>query len=126
MYEVAVEHTFAAGHALRDYHGTTEKVHGHNYRVQVVFEGAHLDPSGLLVDFVEVTDLLKRIAGRYDHEFMNEVPPFDAVNPSAENMARLFHDEITQGMAESRRENDVRVARVTVWETDTTGATYRG
>jgi 6-pyruvoyl-tetrahydropterin synthase len=51
MFEVTVEQTFAAGHALRNYHGKCEDVHGHNYRVRVTVEGEQLDSTGLLVDF---------------------------------------------------------------------------
>ena len=57
MFEVTIEETFAAGHALRNYRGKCENVHGHNYRCQVTVEGHELDDIGLLVDFVE----LKRV-----------------------------------------------------------------
>ena len=54
MFEVSVEQTFAAGHALRNYKGKCENVHGHNFRVQVIIEGERLDETGLLVDFIDV------------------------------------------------------------------------
>jgi 6-pyruvoyltetrahydropterin/6-carboxytetrahydropterin synthase len=121
MFEISVEETFAAGHALRGYHGKCEKVHGHNYRVQVTIEGETLDSAGLLVDFVDLKRLLHAVIDRLDHEFLNDVPPFDRLNPTAENMAKYFHDEIGKDLGEPR----VRVAGVKVWETDTSIATYR-
>ena len=59
MFEVSMEHTFAAGHALRHYKGKCENVHGHNYRVQVIVRGEKLDQTGMLADFVELKRLLR-------------------------------------------------------------------
>ena len=122
MFEVTVEETFAAGHALRNYRGKCENVHGHNYRVQVTLEGAQLDEAGLLVDFVELKKVLHGILDRLDHRFLNEVAPFDRINPSAENMAKYIFDELTKGLEEG---TPACVATVRLWETDTCSATYR-
>ena len=121
MYEVSVEYTFAAGHALRGYKGKCENVHGHNYKVQLVVSGEHLDSTGLLMDFAEVRKNLKELVGRLDHRFLNDVAPFDLLNPSAENIAKFFCDEL-QPRIESR---GLQVEAVKIWETDTTTATYR-
>jgi 6-pyruvoyltetrahydropterin/6-carboxytetrahydropterin synthase len=122
MFEVSVEESFAAGHALRNYHGKCENVHGHNYRIQVTLRGSELDATGLLVDFLELKKLIMRVVNRLDHQFLNEVAPFDVLNPSAENMAKYFYDEILGGMGET---TPVTLAEVRVWETNTTSATYR-
>ena len=121
MFEVSVEETFAAGHALRNYRGKCENVHGHNYRVQVTVEGEELNSIGLLVDFAELKKLIRAIVGRLDHQFLNDLAPFDAINPSAENMARYFYDEITGGLEIP----GPRIREVKIWETDITSATYR-
>jgi 6-pyruvoyltetrahydropterin/6-carboxytetrahydropterin synthase len=120
MYEVSVEHTFAAGHALRGYQGKCENVHGHNYKVQVTVAGEKLNATGLLIDFVDLRAALRDLAERLDHRFMNDIPPFDTINPSAENMAKYFAD----GLDAQVRPHGVRVAAVRVWETETTSATY--
>ncbi len=120
MFEVSVEETFAAGHALRGYRGKCENVHGHNYRVQLTIEGAELDSIGLLVDFVEVKKRIRGVVEYLDHRFINDLPPFDTLNPSAENMAKYFYDEIGAGL-----KGGARLGRVTIWETDITSATYR-
>ncbi len=121
MFEVSVEETFAAAHQLRHYRGKCENLHGHNYRVEVTLEGGRLDTAGLLLDFCELKRLLRAVTKRLDHGFLNEIPPFDQVNPSAENMAKYFHDEIARELTQE----GVRVARVRIWETDTSAATYR-
>jgi 6-pyruvoyltetrahydropterin/6-carboxytetrahydropterin synthase len=125
MFEVSVEETFAAGHALRNYRGKCENVHGHNYRVRVTIGGADLDSAGLLVDFVEIKRVLRAIIEKLDHQFLNDIEPFDKLNPTAENMARYFHEEITEHLDSGARENPVRVSEVKIWETDTATATYR-
>ena len=120
MFEVSVEETFAAGHALRGYKGKCENVHGHNYRVQVTVRGERLNATGLLVDFGDLKKSLRAVVARLDHFFLNDVPPFTELNPSAENIARYFYDELSQGL-----EDGARISEVKVWETDITSATYR-
>ncbi len=119
MFEICVEHTFAAGHALRNYHGKCENVHGHNYKVQVAMEGAELDENGLLYDFAELKKRLRATSEYLDHQFINDLKPFDSINPSAENIARFFCDEIQKDL------KDAAIAFVKVWETETSCATYR-
>jgi 6-pyruvoyltetrahydropterin/6-carboxytetrahydropterin synthase len=122
MFQVSVEETFSAGHALRGYKGKCENPHGHNYRVRVTVEGQQLDSIGLLYDFVHLKRVLRDLIGGVDHKFLNDQPPFDAINPSAENLAKFFYDETSReldGMA-----NSPRITSITVWETDETSATF--
>jgi len=122
VFEVSAQKTFAAGHALRNYHGKCENVHGHNYRVEVTVQGEALDSAGLLVDFVELKRLMNGVIDRLDHQFLNEVAPFDVLNPSAENLAKYFWDEISRDL---HAPTPVRVSEVKIWETDTSIAVYR-
>jgi 6-pyruvoyltetrahydropterin/6-carboxytetrahydropterin synthase len=121
MFEISVEHTFAAGHALREYKGKCENVHGHNYKVRVTIAGDKLNAAGLLMDFVDLRAEIKKFVERLDHRFLNDIPPFDELNPSAENLAKYIYDKIEP----QTRNWGLRVHGVTVWETDTTSATYR-
>lgn len=121
MFEISAEYSFAAGHALRGYKGKCENIHGHNYKVQVTVAGERLNSIGLLMDFVDLRAAIKAVADRLDHRFLNDLPPFDQLNPSAENLAKYFCD----GLDLQVREQGLRVRAVTVWETDTTSATYR-
>lgn len=123
MFEVTVEQTFAAAHALRNYKGGCETVHGHNFKVQVVISGEGLDDTGLLVDFIDVKSLMGRVMARLDHQFLNEIDPFDVKNPSAENIAEYFYSQMTTGLEDTPV--PVRIREVTVWETEIQSATYR-
>jgi 6-pyruvoyltetrahydropterin/6-carboxytetrahydropterin synthase len=88
----------------------------------VSVEGSTLDEIGLLVDFVELKRIVHAVLDRMDHQWLNEFPPFDALNPSAENMARYIYREIAAGL---RAPEGVRLASVRLWETDTASVTYR-
>jgi 6-pyruvoyltetrahydropterin/6-carboxytetrahydropterin synthase len=125
MFEVSIEHSFAAGHALRHYKGKCENVHGHNYKVQVTLRGEKLDHAGLLADFVELKRLLRAISDRLDHVFLNDIEPFTELNPSAENIALYICEKMQAGLAPGSEERQVEVAEVKVWETDIQSATYR-
>jgi 6-pyruvoyltetrahydropterin/6-carboxytetrahydropterin synthase len=123
MFQVSVEETFSAGHALRGYKGKCENPHGHNYRVQITMEGPQLDGTGLLVDFTQLKETMRAVIKRLDHQFINDLEPFRTVNPSAENIAKYFYDEISgqlKGLPPGARVSDV-----VVWETDTAMAKYR-
>lgn len=123
MFQVSVEETFSAGHALRGYRGKCENVHGHNYRVRVTVEGPQLDSIGLLLDFTELKRVIREIIGRLDHQFVNDLEPFRTVNPSAENLAKYFYDEVTG--QDKALPAGARVTDIVVWETDTASARYR-
>src|SRR6266446_9277242 len=92
MFQISAEYTFAAGHALRGYKGKCENVHGHNYKVQVTVAGERLNSIGLLMDFVDLRAAIKGLVDRLDHRFLNDLTPFDELNPSAENLAKYFYD----------------------------------
>jgi len=123
MFQVTVEDTFAAGHYLRNYRGKCENPHGHNYKVRVTLCGEELDRAGLLLDFKDLRDVMRDTVDRLDHQMINELEPFTVLNPSAENLAKYFYDQ-TQMKLRATTNGRVRVKDVTVWETDTTTATY--
>ncbi len=123
MFEIAVEQTFASAHALRNYKGRCENVHGHNWKVRVVIEGEKLDQTGMLVDFLDVKGLLNELLDRIDHQFLNEIPPFDVINPSAENIAEYFYQQLTGKLTNTPV--PVRIREIKIWETDVQSATYR-
>jgi len=87
----------------------------------VTLVGEQLDPTGLLVDFADLRAAIKAVVDRLDHRFLNDLAPFDRLNPSAENLAKYFHDEVDDQIPG----DGVRIQAVTVWETDLTSATYR-
>ena len=123
MYEVTVEAGFSSGHYLRNYKGKCENPHGHNYKVQVTLAGAELDAAGLLLDFKLLKHVLRPVIERIDHFMLNDLEPFTVLNPSAENLAKYFYDQTNEHLADLTQ-GRVRVKDATIWETDTTKATY--
>lgn len=124
MYEVYVDESFAAAHNLRNYRGKCENLHGHNYKVRVTLAGPQLDAAGLLYDFVHLKQVIQAVIKSLDHRYLNELKPFDVLNPSAENIAKHIFDESSKQLQAGA--NGARISSVTVWETDTSAATYRG
>jgi 6-pyruvoyltetrahydropterin/6-carboxytetrahydropterin synthase len=124
MYEVHLTTMFPAAHALRNYYGKNEPIHGHNWRARITVSGAQLDSMGLLIDFIALQKEVARVVGRLDHTFLNEVPPFDTLNPSAELIARYLCEELSSSVPPLQPEFAVLVSRVEVWETDHCSAVY--
>lgn len=105
---------FAAAHAIV-IGGEREPVHGHNWRVRAVVAGRELDGDGLLCDFHEVERELRSIVERHHNRSLNETPPFDRVNPTAEHVAREIGAELRRRLS-GRLGKGVRVSRVSVTE----------
>jgi len=126
MYKISVEDTFSAAHFLRNYKGKCERLHGHNWRVTLKIAGDALIPGqDMLIDFSEAKKYLSRALADLDHRNLNEVPPFDRINPSAENIARYVFEKISSRLKKSAaRRNNIRVESVSVRENDKTEAEY--
>jgi 6-pyruvoyltetrahydropterin/6-carboxytetrahydropterin synthase len=123
MYELTVERGFSSGHYLRNYKGKCENPHGHNYKVRITLRGETLDTAGLLLDFRDLKHVMRPVIDRIDHQMLNDLDPFTTINPSAENLAKYFYDETNRQLAEMTA-GRVRVKDCTIYETDTTTATY--
>ena len=122
MFELKIITQFAAAHHLRNYRGKCEQLHGHNWKVEVFVRTGQLNSAGLGRDFGELKAVTQEVLDGLDHRHLNELAPFQAENPSSENIARYLFHEL------SRRLNDehLRVSKVSVWESDTACATYIG
>ena len=120
MYEISVEKHFDAAHFLRGYRGKCEAMHGHRYRVVVKVKAAKLDDIGLAYDFTELKRHLNDILARFDHTCLNDVPPFDKINPSAENIAATVYDELKGKLAEA----PITLSCVEAWESPEQGVAY--
>ena len=121
MYEISVERHFDAAHYLREYQGKCETLHGHRYKVVARVTASRTDKIGLAYDFSALKKHLAEITSRYDHTCLNDVAPFDEVNPSAENIATTIYNEL----AAKLRDEPVRLTAVEAWETPQQGVTYR-
>lgn len=120
MYELKIVSEFAAAHQLRDFEGKCEKLHGHNWKIEVYVRGDKLGKDGVLLDFRLIKRGAEKALGELDHKFLNELEPFRAKNPSSENIARHIFESLRKALDNE----NVRVSRVTAWESDTTCATY--
>jgi 6-pyruvoyltetrahydropterin/6-carboxytetrahydropterin synthase len=121
VYEVIVEQPFSAAHYLKDYPGKCANIHGHNYKVQITIAGESLDQLGMLVEFEVIKKALAPWIDKFDHGFLNEIPPFDKVNPTAEALAKFFYDEVEKAIPTG----GARVTYVRIWETEKCSAGYR-
>lgn len=123
QYIVRVNTDFAAAHVLRGYDGACERIHGHTWKVEVEVVTHELDALGMGIDTHELAAALATIVGELDHRLLNDVPPFDEVNPTAENVASLIYGRLARVLQASRGER-VRMRAVTVRENDRSSVTY--
>ena len=121
MFVVSVQAHYDSAHFLRNYHGKCERLHGHRYVVELALERDTLDEAGIAFDFVIVKKELRALADQLDHENLNDLPPFAKLEPSAENQAKWFYDELKQRFP---REVSRAIVYVRVWETPTQWAQY--
>lgn len=120
MYELKVITDFAAAHQLRNFRGECEKLHGHNWRIEVVLSGDRLNEAGLLIDFKDVKTAANKILEDLDHAYLNDLPQFKDENPSSENIAAYLF----QRLSSEFNKGHLKVTKVTAWESDSACASY--
>ncbi|MFH1782222.1 MAG: 6-carboxytetrahydropterin synthase QueD [Candidatus Omnitrophota bacterium] len=120
MYEVLVRSDFSGAHNLEGYLGKCEELHGHNWKVEARFTSEKLNEIGLCEDFKILKEKLKAILENLDHTYLNKIEFFQDNNPSAENIAKYIYD----GLKIVTTRKDFSVKSVSVWESDTSCATY--
>ncbi len=130
LWRLAVRGDFSSAHALRHYQGKCENLHGHNYHVEMVVEGTKLsDDVELVVDFSVLKKILRDALETLDHKNINEFPPFDIINPSAENLARYLYQLLENILAEQLKHlpyaETIHLYEVSVSEKAAQTATYR-
>lgn len=121
VYVISTQAHYDAAHFLRNHPGKCARMHGHRYVVEAALQSPELDAAGMAWDFGELKAILRELAGRLDHQNLNEIPPFDTVESSAENQARWFFEEIRSRLPEGLRDG-LLYARV--WEGPTQWAQY--
>ena len=120
MYYLTVEDWFSSAHQLREYQGKCENLHGHNWKVELEVAGKKLGPIGMLMDFGDLKRILKKVMDVLDHKFLNEIAPFDEINPTSELIAKFIAEEVEKELS-----TEVGVSGVTVWESAKCRAKYR-
>jgi 6-pyruvoyltetrahydropterin/6-carboxytetrahydropterin synthase len=122
MYDIFVKTHFSSGHYLRDYPGSCEHPHGHNWRVTVTVRAHELDPIGMGIDFKLLKTHVNQVMDQIDHKNLNDMEEFSTINPSSENIARFIYEQLQKPLDHQR----YRLFSVTVYETDNSGLTYYG
>jgi len=124
VFEISKDFVFSAAHQIRLHGGKCERLHGHNWRVRVHARASELNRIGMVIDFADLQALVREVGSRFDHQNVNEIPPFDQINTTAELLARFFHQECSR-LLQEREGGRVVVAKVEVWENDGSLAVYR-
>jgi 6-pyruvoyltetrahydropterin/6-carboxytetrahydropterin synthase len=120
VYELKIITQMAAAHQLREFDGKCEKLHGHNWKIEVCVTGQDLADNGILIDFKLLKEAARKALQDLDHSFLNDLECFKAVNPSSENIARHVFLSLSKELNAAR----VRVSKVTAWESDSACASY--
>ena len=121
MYELDITREFSAAHMLKGYDGLCSNLHGHNWTVQVFIQAGQLDGIGIAADFTVIKRVLTEILAQFDHKYLNELPEFQGINPTSENIARILFEKLAPAVAKP----GIKLDRVRVCESPTSGATYR-
>jgi 6-pyruvoyltetrahydropterin/6-carboxytetrahydropterin synthase len=124
VYEISKDFVFSAAHQIRMHGGKCERLHGHNWRIRVHARASTLNRIGMVVDFADLQRVVAELCARFDHQNMNEIPPFTEVNTTAENLARFFYEEANRRLA-AMEGGRVGISRVDVWENEGSLAVYR-
>ncbi len=120
-FALSVTVDFAAAHQLHGYEGNCARLHGHNWKIIVEVTGQKLDDVGMVLDFKTMKKAAREAAKKLDHQFLNEIAPFDQINPTAEHIAVWFFVELSGVLNQTY----ARVSAITVWENDYSAVTYR-
>lgn len=121
MYELTVIVEFEAAHRIVDYPGKCNRLHGHNWSVEVNVVGTKLNDLGMLIDFKELKKEVNQMIDRLDHYYLNEIEAFKIMNPTAENIAKYIYEELEKSKLLSE---DNRVKSIKVWESPKSAVTY--
>ena len=120
MFELDITRDFSAAHKLVGYNGLCSALHGHNWTVQVFIRASQLDEIGIAADFTVIKRELTAILASFDHKYLNELPEFQGINPTSENIARILYEKLAPAV----NIPGVKLDRVRVCESPTSGATY--
>lgn len=119
MYQLTVTKRFAAAHRLQNYQGQCANLHGHTWQLEVTVKGEKLDHNGMLLDFKTLKELVGRVTSDLDHQYLNDLPFFSRINPTAENLARHIYGRLRALLAP-----ELKLDLVRVWESPDAWAGY--
>jgi 6-pyruvoyltetrahydropterin/6-carboxytetrahydropterin synthase len=114
LYNLKIVTDFASAHTLRNYPGACARMHGHNWKVELEVVATKLNDIGIAIDFKQMKKTTNEVCDRLDHQYLNDIAPFDIINPTAENIAAYLYGEIGRML----NSDHVKVRAVTLWETE--------
>ncbi len=120
MFRLRVQNSFSSAHSLRNYNGDCAKLHGHNWKVEIVIAKDSVDEIGISIDFKKAKTILKEMVDKLDHQYLNDMPEFKDLNATAENISKYIYDELTPKF----NKLDVKLEKVILWETDNNRLEY--
>ncbi|MEM7630002.1 MAG: 6-carboxytetrahydropterin synthase [Planctomycetota bacterium] len=123
MYAIRVEANFSSAHSIT-VAGVPEPLHGHNWHVTVDIAAPTLDDDGLLVDFHTIHDALNDTISPFHNRTLNDVEPFNHLNPTAELIARHIAIQLDARVGSALRAVDARITAVAITEAPGCTATY--
>jgi 6-pyruvoyltetrahydropterin/6-carboxytetrahydropterin synthase len=113
MYTLSVDKVISTAHQLRDYDGPCARIHGNNWKVRLEVQSKEVDDKGIAIDFTELDKKLWEVIGPFDHQLINSVPPFDELNPTAENLVKFIFTQLKDKFA-----GHLTLKKVSIWETE--------
>lgn len=122
MYKISAQKRFSASHIIKDYPGECGRLHGHNWNVKVTVKAKELNNFGMAIDFKELSKILNEVIEKLDHYHLNDIPPFNEIQPTAENLAKFFYGELKSKLAQYK---NVEIDSVEIWETEKYSAIYQ-
>lgn len=120
MFRLRVQNSFSSAHVLRNYDGKCAKLHGHNWKVEVIIAKNTVDDIGISIDFKKAKDMLKESLDYLDHCYLNDMDEFKDLNPTAENISRYIYNTLSPKFDELGG----KLEKVIIWETDNNRLEY--
>ncbi|QDR80642.1 6-carboxytetrahydropterin synthase QueD [Sporomusa termitida] len=121
MYDLTIIAEFEAAHQLPDYPGKCCRLHGHNWKVEVTVYGHELNQLGMVMDFKELKAEVGKVIDNLDHYFLNDLPEFESVPPTAEHIAKYIYDTLAANPA---FQHSIKVRSVQIWESPRSAVKY--
>jgi 6-pyruvoyltetrahydropterin/6-carboxytetrahydropterin synthase len=111
MYHLSIESRFSAAHAINGYKGECKQLHGHDWKIQIEVAADRLNEIGMAIDFHQLQDITQDILKQFDHQYINELPQFKDLNPTAENLAKYIYEQV-----EMKLPDGVQMDQISIWE----------
>lgn len=122
MHILEVTTDFAASHIIEGHQGKCARLHGHNWKVAIQVQCEKLNDIGIGLDFTDLKGAMNAVVmDRLDHRHLNDIPPFDKLNPTAEIVSKYIFEEVAKLLPEN-----AKLTEVSLWETDRCRTIYRG